>query len=207
VNITLSIGGAAGIESTLLRCASLSADDVANEARAYTEKATKDNFEKYGATNKNKLGGATTSYWLRASDATRATSSGGTITVEVFESRGTGGTGGLVGVRRHYTGGGTIKPSGRISEITGKPIQYLTIPINGAAHGKTVAMMRTLGVDLYRKGSALFAKSGGTRSDSDVAMFALKKSVGPQTPNPSIIPTPQQYFETVATVVKKLTEP
>jgi hypothetical protein len=38
-------------------------------------------------------------------------------------------------------------------------------------------------------------------------MFALKKSVGPQTPNPSIIPTPQQYFETVATVVKKLTEP
>jgi hypothetical protein len=114
---------------------------------------------------------------------------------------------GLIGVRRHYTGGGTIKPSGRISEITGKPIQYLTIPINGAAHGKTVAMMQRLGVDLYRKGSALFAKSGGARSDSDVAMFALKKSIGPQTPNPGIIPTPQQYFETVALVVKKLTEP
>jgi hypothetical protein len=207
VNITLSVGGAAGIQSTLLRCASLSADDVANEARAYAEKATKDNFEKYGATKKNRFGGAnTTSYWLRASDATRATVTGDTITIEVFESRGTGGTGGLVGVRRHYTGGGTIKPSGRISEITKKPIQYLTIPINAAAHGNTVAMMQRLGVDLYRKGSALFAKSGGTRSDSDVAMFALKKSIGPQTPNPAIIPTPQQYFETVALVVKNLTD-
>jgi hypothetical protein len=61
---------------------------------------------------------------------------------------------------------------------------------------------------IYRKGSALFlAPRGAKRSDSDVAMFALKKSIGPQTPNPSIIPTPQQYFETVALVVKNLTEP
>jgi hypothetical protein len=38
-------------------------------------------------------------------------------------------------------------------------------------------------------------------------MFALKKSIGPQQPNPAIIPTPQQYFETVALVVKNLTDP
>jgi hypothetical protein len=206
MNISLSIGGAAGIESTLLRCASLSADDVANEARAWTEKATKDNFEKYGATNKNKLGGATTSYWLRASDATRATSSGGTITVEVFESRGTSGTGGLVGVRRHYTGGGAIKPSGRISEITGKPIQYLTIPIAPAAHGRTVAaLMQRLGVDIYRKGSALYMHpKGSDRSDSDTAVFALKKSIGPQRPNPAILPTDAEYYAAINTAVDEL---
>lgn len=206
MNITLSVGGAAGIESTLLRCASLSADDVANEARAWTEKATKDNFEKYGASHKNKLGGSTTSYWLRASDATRATSTGGTITVEVFESRGTGGTGGLVGVRRHYTGGGTIKPSGRISEITGKPIQYLTIPIAPAAHGRTVAaLMQRLGVDIYRKGSALYMHpKGSERSDSDTAVFALKKSIGPQRPNPAILPTDLEYYAAINTAVDEL---
>jgi hypothetical protein len=205
VNISLSIGGADGIQSTLLRCASLSADDVANEARAWTEKATKDNFEKYGANHKNKLGGSTTSYWLRASDATRATATGGTITIEVLESRGTGGTGGLVGVRRHYTGGGTIKPSGKISEITGKPIQYLTIPINAAAHGKTVAMMQRLGVDIYRKGSALFMHAKGSdRSDSDTAVFALKKSIGPQRPNPAILPTDMEYYAAISTAVDEL---
>ncbi len=206
MNITLSVGGAAGIESTLLRCASLSADDVANEARAYTEKATKDNFEKYGANHKNKLGGSTTSYWLRASDATRAEVNGDTIRVEVFESRGTGGTGGLVGVRRHYTGGGTIKPSGRISEITKKPIQYLTIPIAPAAHGSTVAsLMQRLGVDIYRKGSALFMHAKGSdRSDSDTAVFALKKSIGPQTPNPAILPTNTEYYAAINTAVDKL---
>ena len=205
MNISLSIGGADGIQSTLLRCASLSADDVANEARAWTEKATKDNFEKYGANHKNKLGGSTTSYWLRASDATRATATGGTITIEVLESRGTGGTGGLVGVRRHYTGGGTIKPSGKISEITGKPIQYLTIPINAAAHGKTVAMMQRLGVDIYRKGSALFMHAKGSdRSDSDTAVFALKKSIGPQRPNPAILPTDMEYYAAISTAVDEL---
>jgi hypothetical protein len=206
MNISLSVGGAAGIESTLLRCASLSADDVANEARAWTEKATKDNFEKYGANHKNKLGGSTTSYWLRASDATRATSTGGTITIEVFESRGTGGTGGLVGVRRHYTGGGTIKPSGRISEITKKPIQYLTIPIAPAAHGRTVAaLMQRLGVDIYRKGSALFMHAKGSdRSDSDTAVFALKKSIGPQRPNPAILPTDTEYYAAINTAVDEL---
>jgi hypothetical protein len=207
VNITLSIGGAAGIESTLLRCASLSADDVANEARAWTEKATKDNFLKYGSSKPNQFGGAnTTSYWLRASDATRATATGGTITIEVFESRGTGGTGGLVGVRRHYTGGGTIKPSGRISEITKKPIQYLTIPINAAAHGlSAAALMQKLGVDIYRKGSALFMHpKGSERSDSDTAVFALKKSIKPQRPNPSILPTDTEYYAAINTAVDEL---
>jgi hypothetical protein len=202
VNVSISINGQEQLDQTLLKFTGITGEEVASASTQPTREVTAKHFYTYATAHPNKFGATSTGYWVNAGDNTVATSSGAVVNIEVVEK-----VGKVVGVRRHYTGGGTIKPSGRISEITGKPIQYLTIPINGAAHGKTVAMMRTLGVDLYRKGSALFAKSGGTRSDSDVAMFALKKSVGPQTPNPSIIPTPQQYFETVATVVKKLTEP
>jgi hypothetical protein len=206
VNITLAIGGADGIQSTLLRYGALSADAVANEARAWTEKATQDNFLKYGSSKPNRFGGAnTTRYWFRASMATRADVVGDTITIKVVESQGTGETGGLVGLRRHYTGGKTIRPSGKISEITGKPIQYLTIPINAAAHGKPVAMMQRLGVDIYRKGSALFMHpKGSERSDSDAAVFALKKSIGPQQPNPAILPTGMEYYAAINTAVDEL---
>lgn len=202
MNVSLSITGQQPIQGQLAQFAGLTGAEVADKSRPEVQDLTKEHFAVYGTSHPNKFGATSTGYWLKASNATNATTTGDTINIWVQETAGK-----LVGVRRHYTGGGTIKPSGRISEITGKPIQYLTIPINGAAHGKTVAMMRALGVDLYRKGSALFAKSGNARSDSDVAMFALKKSIGPQTPNPAIIPTPQQYFETVALVVKNLTDP
>ncbi len=203
MNITLAIDGTQRVNQTLSKFAGLSGEEVATASVNPTRELTADHFFAYGTAHTNRFRVTPTGYWNKAGQATKSSSSGDTVNIVVDEK----GTPGLVGVRRHYTGGGTIKPSGRISEITGKPIQYLTVPINGAAHGKTVAMMKALGVDLYRKGSALFAKSGGTRSDSDVAMFALKKSIGPQTPNPAIIPTPQQYFETVALVVKNLTEP
>lgn len=203
MNVALTINGAGAVNQTLVKFSGITGESVAAQSVNPTRELTADHFFAYATAHPNRFKVTPTGYWNKAGQATKSSSSGDTINIIVDEK----GMPGLVGVRRHYTGGGTIKPSGRISEITGKPIQYLTIPINGAAHGKTVAMMRALGVDLYRKGSALFAKSGNTRSDSDVAMFALKKSIGPQTPNPSIIPTPQQYFETVALVVKNLTDP
>lgn len=202
MNVSLTINGQEQLDQSLAKFTGLTGEEVASASTEPTREITAEHFYVYATAHPNKFGATSTGYWVKAGDNTVAISSGAVVNIEVVEKAGK-----FVGVRRHYTGGGTIKPSGRISEITGKPIQYLTIPINGAAHGKTVAMMQRLGVDLYRKGSALFAKSGGTRSDSDVAMFALKKSIGPQTPNPSIIPTAQQYFETVATVVKNLTEP
>ena len=202
MNVSIAINGKEQLEQSLVRFAGLTGEEVAAASTQPTQEETAKHFYAYATAHPNKFGATSTGYWVKAGDNTVATSSGATINIEVVERAGK-----FVGVRRHYTGGGTIKPSGRISEITGNPIKYLTIPINGAAHGKTVAMMRALGVDLYRKGSALFAKSGNTRSDSDTAMFALKKSIGPQTPNPAIIPTPQQYFDTVAIVVKNLTDP
>ena len=203
MNVALTIDGTQRVNQTLSKFAGLSGEEVATASVNPTRELTADHFFAYGTAHPNRFKVTPTGYWNKAGQATKSSSSGDTINIVIDEK----GTPGLVGVRRHYTGGGTIKPSGRISEITKRPIQYLTIPINGAAHGKTVAMMRALGVDLYRKGSALFAKSGQKPSDSDVAMFALKKSIGPQRPNPAIIPTPQDYFETVATVVKNLTEP
>ena len=202
MNVSIAINGKEQLEQSLVRFEGLTGEEVAAASTQPTQEETAKHFYAYATAHPNKFGATSTGYWVKAGDNTVATSSGATINIEVVERAGK-----FVGVRRHYTGGGTIKPSGRISEITGNPIKYLTIPINGAAHGKTVAMMRALGVDLYRKGSALFAKSGNTRSDSDTAMFALKKSIGPQTPNPAIIPTPQQYFKTVALVVKNLTAP
>ncbi len=202
MNISLTIDGAGAVNQTLSKFAGLSGAEVAAQSVNPTRELTADHFFAYGTAHQNRFKVTPTGYWSKAGQATKSSSSGDTINIIVDEKS----VPGLVGVRRHYTGGGTIKPSGRISEITGNPIKYLTIPINGAAHGKTVAMMKALGVDLYRKGSALFAKSGNTRSDSDVAMFALKKSIGPQAPNPAIIPTPQRYFETVALVVKNITE-
>ena len=202
MNVSIAINGKEQLDQSLVKFAGLTGEEVAAASTQPTQEETAKHFYAYATAHPNKFGATSTGYWVKAGDNTVATSSGATINIEVVERAGK-----FVGVRRHYTGGGTIKPSGRISEITQKPIQYLTIPINGAAHGKTVAMMQSLGV-IYRKGSALFlAPQGAKRSDSDTAMFALKKSIGPQTPNPSIIPTPQQYFETVALVVKNLTDP
>lgn len=205
MNISLTIDGQQAIQQRLTLIVGLTGDVVAAESVQPTRELTADHFFAYGSNpaNKNKFNVTPTGYWNKAGQATKASSSGSTVNIEVDEK----GTPGLVGVRRHYTGGGTIRPSGKISGVTGKPIQYLTIPINGAAHGKTVGMMQALGV-IYRKGGALFlAPKGAKKSDSDPAIFALKKSVGPQTPNPAIIPTSKEYFDTIEAVVVNLITP
>lgn len=201
MNISLSITGQQPIESQLAQIAGLTGEIVADESRLGVQGLTKENFYRYGNVFPNKLGGTSTGYWLKAGDATNAETSGDTINIWVQETAGK-----LVGVKRHYTGGGTIKASGRMSEVTKKPIQYLTIPISPLSHGKTVALMQSLGV-VYRKGGALFlAPKGSKRSDSDEAIFALKKSIGPQRPNPFILPTNDEYFKVVATVVENLAD-
>lgn len=203
MNVTLSIGGKDPIESQLAQIAGLTGEIVAEKSAVEAEGITKDNFFRYGQVFPNKLGGQSTGYWEKAGRATRSEAVGSEIKVWIVETQGLGG---LVGLKRHYTGGGTIKPSGRMSEVTKKPIQYLTIPISPSSHGKTVAMMQTLGV-VYRKGSALFlAPQGAKKSDSDPAIFALKKSIGPQRPNPFILPTNDEYFKVIATVVENLAD-
>jgi len=203
MNISLSVTGKDPVEKQLTQIAGLTGAIVADNAEIGLRGLTRENFYRYGQVYPNKLGGTSTGYWKKAGDATSSEVNGDAVQIWIVE---TPGIGGLVGVKRHYTGGGTIKASGRMSEVTKKPIQYLTIPISPSSHGRTVAMMQSLGV-IYRKGSALFMHpKGSKRSDSDEAIFALKKSIGPQQPNPYILPTNDEYFKVVATVVENLTD-
>lgn len=203
MNVSLSIGGKDPIEKQLAQIAGMTGEEIASQSYESAREVTANNFFRYGDVFPNKLGGTSTGYWQKAGNATDADSQGNEIRIWITETQGLGG---LVGVKRHYTGGGTIKPSGRISEVTQKPIRYLTIPISPASHGKTVAMMQTLGV-VYRKGSELFIHpKGSKRSETDDAIFALKKSIGPQRPNPYILPTNDEYFKVVATVIENLAD-
>lgn len=203
MNVSLSIGGKDPIEKQLAQIGGMTGEEIASQSYESAREVTANNFFRYGDVFPNKLGGTSTGYWQKAGNATDADSQGNEIRIWITETQGLGG---LVGVKRHYTGGGTIKPSGRMSEVTKKPIQYLTIPISPLSHGKTVALMKSLGV-VYRKGGALFlAPQGAKKSDSDEAIFALKKSIGPQRPNPFILPTNDEYFKVVATVVENLAD-
>ena len=71
-------------------------------------------------------------FWKEAADSVKvAPGSNGRLNVQIFKR----------GVHLRYAGG-TVKPSGQISELTGKPIKSLLIP------GPRTPM-RTQGLDLY----------------------------------------------------------
>ncbi len=124
----------------------------------------------------NKLGGPSTGYWRKVYDSVHPveTSAG----VDIIAS----GT----GLKQKFYGG-TVVPSGRASEVTGKPIRNLTIPVNPRAHGKSI---KDLGgkakfyiVPLYGGGynstAGVFFRSGRTsgKRRSDPLYYVLKKRV------------------------------
>lgn len=199
MTVAISIAGVDAVQKQMLRYAGISAEKVASASRLKVEDTIKNNFESYGKSNQNKWGGNnSTKYWLRASDATVTTSSGGTITAQVAEGKTS-----LVGVRRHYTGGGTIRPK-NTSEITQRAIKFLTIPARKEAHGKTVATLRSTGVNLYRSGGVLKQQTGAKRSDNDPVYFYLAKQVGPMKPNPRILPTDAQFVQAISETVEDI---
>lgn len=117
----------------------------------------------------NRLGAPSTNFWLRASDSVETestgTAAGGTVIIRITQR----------GVALHLHGG-TVRPKGT-SEITGKPIRFLTIPKVAQAHGKTVAMLRALGVDLYPGRGGLLRQTGPQRdSEGDEMWFVLARS-------------------------------
>jgi len=92
-----------------------------------------------------------------------------------------------VGVALHLHGG-TVRPT-KTSEITGRPIKFLTIPKVAAAHGKTVAMLRALGVDLYPGRGGLLRQTGASRDPKgDQMWFALARSATMKA-DPTVIPS------------------
>jgi len=138
-------------------------------------KAVKKRFGQHGK-KQNKLGGPSTNYWLRAADSVTSTRSGGTVKIKVSQ----------VGVALHLHGG-TVRPR-NTSEITGRPIQFLSIPKVAAAHGKTVAMMRSMGVDLYPGRGGLLRQIGAQRDPkNDEMWYVLTRSVTIKADN-TVIP-------------------
>ncbi len=73
----------------------------------------------------NKLGGASTGYWA---DVRNGVSGKGTATGATVTARG-------LGLSMKFDGG-VVRPGKGISSYTGKPTQYLSIPVHPSAHGK-----------------------------------------------------------------------
>ncbi len=198
MTVSISIAGADDLQATMRKYLSLTGEQVAAKSYAVVQKTIRDNFAAYGKEKPNKFKAQSTGYWKRAAEATFASSSGSMITAEVFEGKTS-----LVGVRRHYTGGGVIKPR-NTSEITGRAIKFLTIPARAEAHGKTVGTLRATGVNLYRAGGTLREQTGAKRSSNDPVYFYLAKQVGPMQPNPRILPTDAQFLQAITETMEDI---
>lgn len=172
------IVGKEAVDASLKMAQGITPDDVAGTIEEGVTRKFSDHFLELNASRPNKLGGKRTDYWTQASRLTYSGVSGGTITVQVKK----------VGVRRHLLGGPPITPKGT-SEITGRAIKFLTIPIHPSAHGRTVGQLRAQGVNLYPAGGALRQQVGDKRSESDPKLYALAKRTKAAQPDPSVIPT------------------
>lgn len=168
--------------------------EIANGMRDRVEKAVNAHFIAINSSKPNKLGGRRTNYWLMVGEESRTTVSGNGVSI-VFPT---------IGFRRHVLGGPPIRPSGRTSEITGKPIRFLTIPKHPAAHGQTVAKLRAQGINLYRDGGALKRSENGQRSENDPVYFVLAKQTKAAAPNPSLLPSNESLIKAAEEAVADL---
>lgn len=201
-DININVEGLATTADHLRAIASITPQEVASASNVGIATLVRKNFIEYGLKNPNKLKGKSTRFWLRASQATYTQIAGSSVLAVVSTS----GDVSLVGVSRHYTGGGTIIPSGRTSEVTGKPIRRLTIPARAESHGRSVATLKALGVDLYRSGGTLRKQEGAQRSDNDPIYYYLAKKVSPQLPDPRVYPMPSAYKAAAEDAVSDLIE-
>ena len=120
----------------------------------------------------NRLGAPSTGFWQKAIASVVGTSDASGATVSIPAR----------GVALQYYGG-TVFPSGRISEITGKPITKLTIPVNILAYGKSVGDFPKGEIVHLPKTNTLYRKVG----DSFEAMWVLLSSVTISA-HPEILP-------------------
>jgi len=132
---------------------------------------------------------------LRALDASRANRLGGTrshyysaaaaATHYYITPTGVGLAIAHVGVALHYFGG-TVRPSGRISAATGRPITRLAIPRRAEAYGRDPAEIPGLFVLRFKmlNRAALVKKESGRLS----VYYWLVNSVT-HKPDPGVIPT------------------
>lgn len=139
----------------------------------------------------NKLGGTSTQFYARMADSviSEVTSTGAEVKIP------------FVGAALHYYGsaglpGGVIRPSGRVSTVTGKPIQFLTIPKHPAAHGKRASDFRAL----YSVPGGLRLQQGATRSDADPLYFIFARQATIKA-DPGLLPEMALMQEAAADAV------
>jgi hypothetical protein len=170
-------------------------EEIAASMRAGVRDSIVDHFTALNASRANKLGGERTNYWDRVGKDAGITVTGSSISV-TFPT---------VGFRRHVMGGPPIRPTGRISVVTNKPIKFLTIPVNAAAHGQTVASLKaSKGVELYRVGGALKKQQGPTRSESDPTYFVLAKQTKAKAPDPTLLPKDEVFIRAAEEALTEL---
>ncbi len=115
-------------------------------------------------------------YWKDAANATEAATDANGTTVSINQR----------GVRLHFYGG-TVRPSGRISNVTGKPIKRLLIPTEDSPLRKTRSELYELGLDpesVHVAGGRLIADMGGV----PVVLGLLARQTVHE-PDPSVLPT------------------
>lgn len=187
--------GKEAVDASLKMAQGITPEDIAGTIKQGVTSVFSDHFLKLNAARPNKLGGKRTDYWTDAASLTYSNVSGGTVTVKVDK----------VGVRRHLLGGPPITPK-KTSEITGRAVKFLTIPIHPSAHGRTVAQLRAQGVNLYPAGGAIRQQIGDKRSDSDPKLFALARKTKAAQPDPSVIPTVDEIARAANEALNELRE-
>jgi hypothetical protein len=172
-----------------------SPEEVAASMKDGVERSITEHFTALNNSRANKLGGTRTNYWAQVGKDSITTVTGSSISV-TFPT---------VGFRRHVMGGPPIRPTGRISVVTNKPIKFLTIPVNAAAHGQTVASLKaSKGVELYRVGGALKKQQGPTRSESDPTYFVLAKQTKAKAPDPTLLPKDEVFIRAAEEALTEL---
>lgn len=142
----------------------------------------------------NALGGKRTNFYQRAANSltAEADATGGTVTIR---QRGF----------RYQVKGGTVRASGKASAVTGRPIRFLTIPINPVAHGKVPSDFRTTPLFLLRskeKNQVYLARSIGRGKSARVEVLYILKSSVTKAPDPTILPPEAELRAAVVEQIK-----
>jgi hypothetical protein len=193
VTITLDLTAA---QSALIKADKALSDGMEGGLTIAAEKVVHDHLRAHYVNKPNRLGAASTKYWDRVDKSvTATTTSNGTASfnTEVTLSG--------VGLWMKFHGG-IIKPSGRISSVTGKPIRFLTIPVIAEAHGKTASefpFLKARGKFLDGGGGVLYKPQEG--SDFGTVYFILTRQAKIK-PDPNILPPASAIADEMSAAIK-----
>ena len=139
----------------------------------------KDHLIRLNAQRPNALGGNRTNYYARAARGVLIEPPAGLVTIV---QRGF----------RYQVKGGTIRPSGRLSLITGKPITHLTIPISPKAHGKNPSDLGPLFLLRSKeRNQAYLARQQGRGKNAGIELLYVLKSSVTHHADPALLPSQQ----------------